>query len=269
MLQYPGGLIAALDQVATMFLAKDRRFGVEQYVFTQIDPRKDGFEGEVTDGVELDYESGDIYSWPDGEDRPNLVLGRDPVNPKHYKVFKYPKSLQKSGFDRVHFNAPLIAHDWSDYRKLYYPPPEQYAQSMTQDEWFEFLEEADSAAKIRKTLNSIPDPAPGATREQVAEWIARGQMAADGAIQRIWYLNAGSPPDEIRLIAINDRYLGEPEKLEPFTFYSEIAGRQFRVAIVDATSNQLERIRGDAEAGLPSDWNFGDATSWDRRGRTR
>ena len=136
-----------------MFLVKDRRLGMDNYVFTQTDPRAEGYKGEVIEGVTLEYDMNDIHSWPDGQPSPKPQLGRDPKNAKRYKVFKFPDQLKDAGFEYIHFNTPFFAYSWSDYRKNYYPVPDEYAKKMTQDEWFDFLEEADFAAKIRRKLN--------------------------------------------------------------------------------------------------------------------
>ncbi len=78
-----------------MFLVKDRRLGMDNYVFTQTDPRTEGFKGEVAEGVTLDFDMNAIHYWPNGQRRPNPQLGRDPKDPKHYQVFKFPEELQR------------------------------------------------------------------------------------------------------------------------------------------------------------------------------
>jgi hypothetical protein len=76
-----------------MFLVKDRRLGMDNYVFTQTDPRTEGYKSDVIEGVTLDYDMNAIHLWPDRQPRPNPQLGRDPKNPKHYKVFKFREEL--------------------------------------------------------------------------------------------------------------------------------------------------------------------------------
>ena len=53
-----------------MFLVKDRRLGMDHYVFTHIDPRTDGYPGDVIDGVTLDYDMNAVHRWPNGQPRP-------------------------------------------------------------------------------------------------------------------------------------------------------------------------------------------------------
>src|ERR1700733_5294485 len=109
-----------------MFLVKDRRLGMDDFVFMQTDPRAEGYKGDVSEDVTLDYDMNAIHLWPYGQPRPNPQLGRDPKNPKHYKVFKFPEELHAAGFEFVHFNTPFVTYSWSDYRKRYYPVPEEF-----------------------------------------------------------------------------------------------------------------------------------------------
>jgi hypothetical protein len=46
---------------------------------------------------------------------------------------------------------------------------------------------------------SRASPDPRATPEQFAHWLAKRHLSSDAAIERVVYLPAGSPPDEIRL----------------------------------------------------------------------
>lgn len=186
-----------------MFLIHDRRLAMDNYVFTQTDPRTDGYKGEVIEGVTLDYDMNAIHHWPDGERRPDPQLGRDPKNPAHYKVFKFENELRAAGFRLIHSSTPFLAYSWSDYRKRYYPVPEEYAKTMTQDEWFDFLEDADSAAKIRKRMNEPQKPMNGENMDEIAKWVAQRHMGADGGIHQVWYLRAGPPADEIRLLEVS------------------------------------------------------------------
>jgi hypothetical protein len=250
-----------------MFLIKDRRLGMDNYVFTQTDPRPEGYKGDVIEAVTLDYDMNAIYHWSDGQPSPNPQLGLDPKNLKHYKVFKLPEELQAARFERVHFNAPFVAYSWSDYRKRYYPVPEEYAKTMTQDEWFDFLEDADSAAKIRKRMSEPKQPKQGSKREEIAEWVAQRHMRADGGIHQVWFLRAGSPADEIRLLEVSERFTGEAAKIEPIDFGLDIDGAKYKLLVADVSMKQLEKIKADPAKSLPKAWKIDDVLVWDRRGR--
>jgi hypothetical protein len=252
-----------------MFLVKDRRLGMDNYVFTRTDPRTEGYKGVVIEGVTLDYDMNAIHLWPDGQPRPNPQLGRDPKHPKHYKVFKFPEELQAAGFEFVHFNTPFFAYSWSDYRNRYYPVPEEYAKTMTQDEWFDFLEDADFATKLRKKMSEPKKPEKGSNRDQVAEWVANRHMAADGGINQVWFLHSGSPADEIRLLEVSERYTGEAAKIEPIDFGLDVDGAKYKLLVADVSVDQIEKIKADPAKLLPKEWKIDAAHIWGRRGRQR
>jgi hypothetical protein len=249
-----------------MFLVKDRRLGMDNYVFTHVDPRIDGYKGDLIEGVTLDYDISAISLWPDGQPRPKPQLGRDPKNPKHYKVFKFREELDAAGFEFVHFNTPFVAASWSDYRR-YYPVPEEYAKTMTRDEWFDYLEELDVAAKIRKKRTEPNKPKKGSNRDQVAEWVAERHMGADGGINQVWFLRTGSPADEIRLLEVSERYTGEAGEIEPIDFGLDIDGAKYKLLVADISGEQLEKIKADPTNSLPKDWRIDDPLVWGRRGR--
>lgn len=248
-----------------MFLVKDRRLGLDRYVFMMTDPRLDGYRGEVTEGVTLEFDQNHITLWPDGEQRPHPQLGCDPMNPKHYKVFKFPEGRRSAAFELIHDSVPLVPYTWSDYRAHYYPVPEEFAKNMTSDEWFDFLEEADSATIIRKERIEPTDPKPGSTREQIAEWVAKQHAGSDGGVRQVWFLPANSPADEIRLLEISERYTGEPDKIEPVDFSLNVANASFKLAIADISGARLEKIKSDPSRWLPNDWSLNNSISWSRR----
>jgi hypothetical protein len=250
-----------------MFLIKDRRLGMDNYLFTQTDPRLEGYKDDVIEDVDLDYDMNAIHLWPYGQARPSPQLGRDPKNPKHYKVFKSLKELRAAGFDLIHSNSPFVAYSWSDYRKRFYPVPEEYAKTMTQDEWFDFLEEADSATKVRKKMSGPNEPNRGSGREEIAEWVANRHMGADGGIHQVWFLHSGSPADEIRLLEVSERFTGEAAKIEPIDFGLDIDGAKYKLLVADVSAQQLEKIKADPAKSLPNDWKIDDSRIWSRRGR--
>jgi hypothetical protein len=254
------------DSEWAMYLIKDRRLGMDKYVFTHSDPRTEGYKGDVLEGVTLDYDMNAIHLWPDGQRCPSPKLGRDPKNPKHYKVFKFPEELQAAGFEFVYSNTPLVVYSWSDYRKLYYPVPEEYAKTMTQDEWFDFLEEADFAIKIRRKMSEPTVPKRGSNQEQIAAWVADRHMRADGGIHQIWFLPTGSPADEIRLLEVSERYTGQAAKVEPVDFGLDLDDAKYKLLVADVSGEQLEKIKTDPAKSLPKDWKIGGALIWDRRG---
>jgi len=247
-----------------MFLVKDRRLGMDNHVFTRTDPRLDGFNGDVTDNVMLDYDMNQIHLWPEGDPRPEPRLGQDPQNERHFKVFRSPEELETTGYKLVNVNTPFVASSWSDYRRQYYPVPEEFAKKMTQDEWFDYLEEADAATKFRKKMTILPDPEPGSTRDQIAEWVAKRHMSVDGGIRQVWYLRTGSPEDEIRLLEVSEQYTSDTSEIEPVDFGLDIGGAKFKLFVADISGEQLSTIKANP-AKLPKDWKLDSAMSWGRR----
>lgn len=252
-----------------MFLIKDRRFGMDNFVFTQTDPRTEGYTGDVSEDVELVYDMNAIHRWPNGQPRPDPQLGRNPHNPKQYKVFKSPEELRDSTFELVHFNTPFVEYSWSDYRKRFHPIPEEYAKSMTQDEWFDLLEERDSATRIRKSINEPKKPSHGSSREQIAEWVAKRHMWADGGIHQIWFLKSGSPADEIRLLEVSDRFTSDGNTVEPIDFGLDVDGARYKLLVADLSLEHLNQIKANPGKSLPKDWKIDDALIWGRRGNEK
>ena len=252
-----------------MYLIVDRRLGMEHYIFTYDDPKEDGYEGEVNSGVTLTYAMNDIHLWPDGTYRPDPKLGRDPANPKHFQVFKYPADLEKAGFEYVHFNTPIVVASWNDYRQKYYPVPEQFAKTMTQSEWFDYLEETDQAARIRKTRDESKTPPKESSSRDFAHWIAKTHMKEDSSIQEVWFLEKDSPQKEIRLLEVNEQ-LGEvPFPLDPVDFGVGFDGVKLKLIIADITPAQLSLIKNDPKKYLPEGWVLDGALIWGRRGKVQ
>jgi hypothetical protein len=250
-----------------MFLTKDRRFGRDNFVFMQTDPRAQGYKGEVVEGVTLDFDMNQIHLWPDGQPQPNPRLGRDPKDPKHYRVFNFPIDLHSAGFEVIHEGVPFVVYSWSDYRKSYYPVPEEYAKEMSSDEWFDFLEEADFATRLRKKMNGVDEPKRGSNLDEIAKWVASRHMGADGGINQVWFLPSGSPANEIRLLEVSDRFTGQAAKIEPIDFGLDVGGAKYKLLVGDISAEQIERIKVDPVKILPKDWRFDGALAWDRRGK--
>jgi hypothetical protein len=100
-----------------MFLVEHQRLGVTYLVFTWQDPRQDGFQEPVVEGVTLDYDMEHVHRWPEGHARPEECAGRDPQNPSHYKVFKYNDELRQEGYQPV-AGKVMVFGRWSDYTRL-------------------------------------------------------------------------------------------------------------------------------------------------------
>jgi hypothetical protein len=243
-----------------MFLIQDRRYGQDHFVFTHIDPRKERYKGDVTEGIQLDYDMNAIHLWPDGEQSPDPQLGRDPANPKHYKVFKFPNELHDSGFMFVDGQAPIVAYSWLDYVKMF-PNPKELAERLEEYEWFDFLDETDEGMKLRRQNDLDADPPPGSDRDRIAEWVAKRHLSADGSIRQVYYLPTDAPPQEIRLLEINERISAPEDRPEPLDFGVEVAGVALKLSVVDISKDQLEKMKRDP-SNLPPGWKWEGVQKW-------
>lgn len=96
-----------------MFLVKDRRLGMNNYVFTHMAPRTEGYRGDVIEGVTLDYDMNAIHHWPDGLPAPNPQLG---VIPKFRSTLRF--SSFRRNFKLRHSRTKTPAR-----RSLFIPGP--------------------------------------------------------------------------------------------------------------------------------------------------
>jgi hypothetical protein len=243
-----------------MFLIKESRSGRDYFIFTHTDPRKEGYRGELIDDVVLDYDVNAVHLWPDGEPAPQPELGRDPTNPKHYTVFKFPDQRRAAGFEFVQQNTPIDLYSWRDYLRMF----PALAQALEQEEWSDYLDEIDEATKLRRQQTVDAEPPPGSNRDRIAEWVAKRHLSADGSLRQVVYLPTGAPPDEIRLLEVNERLPRSEDTPEPIDFGIEVAGRPIKLFVADVTGDQLEKLKRD-QANLPTGWSLDKALSWGRR----
>ena len=89
-----------------------------QHVFTNDDPRDDGFTGPVETDVFLEI-PGDLKQWPTGTRRPEPVLAISPTNQKDYKVFKHDDNAKSAGF-RIVGGLPSTASSYAAYIRSIY-----------------------------------------------------------------------------------------------------------------------------------------------------
>ena len=246
-----------------MFLTKDRRMGMDYYVFTQLDPRTEGYRGVVSENVSLDYDMNAIHQWPHGEARPAPRLGRDPKSPLHYRVFKFPHELEEAGYEFIDYNTPLVAYSWLDYKRQY-PRLSEVADRIGEDEWSAELDEIDEATKLFRQKDIESEPPAGSDRDKIAEWVAKRHLGTDGSIRQVVYLPSGAPANEIRLLEVNERFARDEEVPEPLDFGIEIAGRAIKVFVADVTKAQLEKLKADPTT-LPKGWAWGGERVWGLR----
>ncbi|MGO9600807.1 MAG: hypothetical protein ACLP7Q_22740 [Isosphaeraceae bacterium] len=132
------------------------------------------------------------------------------------------------------------------------------AEQYDEEQWFEFLDELDAVSRRRQERCEEPTPADDGDRDSMARWIARKHLVSDSGIRQIWYLPHGSPPDEIRLLEVNDRLaLSEAEaaRVEPTEFGLAGKDSQLKLLVADVTGDQLDAIKA-GHLKLPPGWEL-------------
>jgi hypothetical protein len=244
-----------------VYLVEDERHGAHYYLFTVEDPRKAGYRGNVIEGVTLDYDMEAVHSWPDGQSRPEVCLGQAPDNPKHFKVFKYNSERQSAGYLPVPGTAVKFG-SWADYLKVQLNPPDP--EQTPDEDWYAYFDKVDEAIRQRRRRVEVPAPPAGSSRDDVAAWVAKRHRLVDSSIREVWYLPRGAPSDEIRLLEVNERFVGPESKAEAIDFGLDIEGARFRLFVADVTSEQLDQIKQDPSR-LPPGWTLDGKVVW-RRG---
>jgi hypothetical protein len=245
-----------------VFLVEDRRFGTTYLVFTWSDPRKEGYTGNVVENVALDYDMESVHSWPEGDDRPDACIGRAPDDPNQYKVFKYDADRAEAGYAPVEGMVVLVG-SWSEYVRLHLDPPDP--EQTGDEQWYDYLDKLDEASRQRRRQpDALVQPLRG-DRDSVAEWLARKHLIADAGIREVWYLPQGAPPNEIRLLELNDRFAGNELSVDAIDFGVDVQGANFRLVVADITSDQLADLKHDPSR-LPSGWSLDGNRIWGRRG---
>jgi hypothetical protein len=233
-----------------MFRVMDQRS--ETQVFTSEDPRSAGYKGAVEEQVTLEFDIDKILLIPEGSEYGEPCLARSRENAKRYKVFKYRRDLGAAGYEFVASGTPNVFRSWQDYVRIRLNPPSP-DEIKEEVDWYDYLDDVDNKARQLRQRSPWPETPKDASRDAVAEWLAKKHFVTDPTIREIWYLPQGAPESEIRFLEVSDRVLGNEEKVEPFDFGLKELGKHFRVSIADVSGDQLERIRRDPTI-LPPGW---------------
>jgi hypothetical protein len=251
--------------MAHLYLVKDDRDGRTIHVFTFEKPRQAGYPGPATP-VDLEYDMA-VHEWPEGTEAPAPVLGNAKAEGPsrafpRYEVFRNERACRENGYEPLEGEFVVI-DSWFAYLRLFAPG------GQNAEHWFEQLDQIDDAARSRGQRPEEPDEPQGASRDEVAAWIAKQHLAGDSSIRQILHLPTGADPDEIRFIEVSDRLVAPDSWLTPTPVAVDVRGKKYRLLVVDASSEQLERMKHDA-ALLPHGWRLSGAGEqvW-RRGHER
>ncbi len=172
-------------------------------------------------------------------------------------MFKSSSERDSEGYQPVP-GEPVVLDSWMDYLKLFHP------EDLPDEEWYRQLDRYDEASRLRRQRAEVPAQPTTGSRDEVAAWVARKHLIADSAIREVWYLPREAPPEEIRLLELNDRLAGDESQAEAIDFGLDVEGARFRLFVADVTSDQLDRIQRDPSR-LPPGWSLEDTRIW-RRG---
>jgi hypothetical protein len=100
----------SLFQGQDMFYIKNE---LNHHIFLYEDPANDGYQGSV-EKVSLTLPHDDYYLWPQGADRPMVVLGKS-AHGTRYVVFRTEKECRKRGFTSLGPNYGIYG-TYSDYQ---------------------------------------------------------------------------------------------------------------------------------------------------------
>jgi hypothetical protein len=101
--------------MARYYLVRDRSpQGDEYLVFTIEDPRLEGYEGPLEEGVSLDSNGEDVFTPQFGEEPPAACLGRDPADPGRYRLLRSPAERDEGGYEPVS-GLPVVLRRWLEH----------------------------------------------------------------------------------------------------------------------------------------------------------
>lgn len=100
-------------------------------------------------------------------------------------------------------------------------------------------------------------PAIAFDRDEQARWYASQHLKVDPGVQSIYYLPAGAPDREIRLLEVNSLIaIRDDSPLEPLDFGVDRGmDSEHRLVVLDVTPEQWFRI-ANRELFLPSGWSL-------------
>ena len=134
------------------------------------------------------------------------------------------------------------------YRQLLEMPRRDYSDLIKKVDY-----ERRKAFELEEARNPVR---PDMTRDEFANWIGRRHYFVDKGISRVLFLPSNSPPEEVRLLEVNElAIIPEAAPIEAFDFQPDIQGIPYSVFVADVTPQQFEAIRA-GDLALPDGWNL-------------
>jgi hypothetical protein len=137
-------------------------------------------------------------------------------------------------------------------------------EQLDEEDWFDFLDQLDEVSRRRRAREPESDGPAGSSRDEVAAWLAKQHFIVDSGIREVWYLPRGAPPDEIRLLELNDRLAGPEGPVQAIDFGLNIEGVPFHMLVADVTTEDLDQVKQDPSR-LPPGWSLEGNQIWRRR----
>ena len=116
------------------YLVTDERVGPPVLVFTLKNPQSDGYDGDVDEGITLDYDMDAVHIWSEGEEsfpRTQLAEIRQTLN--IIKFSSMTVSVRPKVSRQISANYSVNV-TWTDYLKLH------RADELPESVWFDELD---------------------------------------------------------------------------------------------------------------------------------
>lgn len=137
-------------------------------------------------------------------------------------------------------------------------------EALDDQQWYEFLDALDEVSRRRRQQRVVSELPPDLTREGVAQWLAQKHFLSDHSIREIWHLPHNAPANESRFVEVSD-FPAPPgtTRLSAVDFGLDVEGCEFRLFVVDVTSEQWKQVQ-EGVLALPKGWTLDGAAVWRR-----
>lgn len=135
----------------------------------------------------------------------------------------------------------------------------EFLVGLPDDQLVEILTDVEATRRGRDDVDPQERPPLGsANRELVASWLADRHLKTDPGISEVWYLPAGAPPTEIRLLEVNKSLnlpTDDQEPLSAVDFGLDVDDLNYVLFVADVTPSQIDMAR-QGQLRLPRGWSL-------------